>query len=108
MRKVDDKNSTCTLIVQTATEDSEGFKSFSEQSKEVWCSIESITQHEFFEAGRDDIRAEYKVTLNVDDYDGQRIVEIDGSRYAVYRTYRPGADDIELYLEDKAGLNGTV
>ena len=108
MRKVDDKNSTCMLITQTAVTDAEGFQAFEEASVEVWCSIESVTQHEFFEAGRDDIRAEYKVTLNVDDYDGQRIVEIDGSRYAVYRTYRPGADDIELYLEDKAGLNGTV
>lgn len=37
------------------------------------------------------------------DYNGEDIVEIDGNRYSVYRTYRAKADEIELYLEKKAG-----
>lgn len=106
--KVTDRNSLCCLIKLEVTEDSSGFRTETEQETEVWCSIESITQTEFFSAGQNRIRAEYKVTVSADEYDGQRIVELDGSRYGVYRTYRPGADDIELYLEAKAGLNGEI
>lgn len=104
MRKVDDKNSICYLISQTSNEDSSGFKTLTEVRTEVWCSVESITQTEYFEAGRSKLKAEHRLTVNIDDYGGQRIVELDGSRYGIYRTFRPSADEIELYLEDKAGL----
>lgn len=104
--KVNDKNSLCCLVTQTAGIDSSGFKTVSEESDEVWCSIESITQTEFFAAGQNKIKPEYKVTVSVDDYNGQRIVDLDGRRYGVYRTYQPGPDEIELYLEEKAGLYG--
>ena len=37
-------------------------------------------------------------------YEGEEIVEFEGTRYGVYRTYRGRDDTIELYLERKAGV----
>ena len=36
-------------------------------------------------------------------YMGEKIVEYNGMRYGIYRTYIAG-DDIELYLEEKGGI----
>lgn len=40
------------------------------------------------------------------DYDGEPIVEYNGQRYSVYRTYIGRDDTIELYVERKGGSNG--
>ena len=40
-------------------------------------------------------------------YSGERIAELEGVRYGVYRTYTPPDSDlIEIYLEEKAGVTG--
>lgn len=38
------------------------------------------------------------------DYNGERIAELDGVRYGIYRTYLAQNEFIELYLERKAGI----
>ena len=38
------------------------------------------------------------------DYEGESIVEIDGTRYGVYRTYLGKNETLELYLEQKTGV----
>ena len=38
------------------------------------------------------------------DYGHEKIVELDGVRYGVYRTYLGKNESIELYLESKVGV----
>jgi hypothetical protein len=59
---------------------------------------------EWFEAGRNGIKPEYRLTMSQFDYDGQTEVIILGKRYGVYRTYIYKNDTIELYVEQKAGV----
>ena len=69
-----------------------------------FCNITGVSAAEFFEAGRAGIRPEYRVTVFAFDYNGESIVELEGVRYGVYRTYLESGEDIELYLERKAGV----
>ena len=64
----------------------------------------SISATEFFDAGRNGPKAQTRVSMFAPDYAGETIVELNGTRYGVYRTYMPKDDTIELYLEKKAGV----
>lgn len=72
----------------------------------VFAGCQSISQTEFFEAGRNGLKPEYKFTLFFGDYDGQKIVEYEGRMYSVYRTFLGKNDTIELYVQETGGTNG--
>ena len=63
----------------------------------VFCAKESISQREFFEANAAGLKAELKLKLWKQDYNGEQIAEYDGKRYKIYRTYEQ-FDVIEIYL----------
>lgn len=93
------------LISQTYNKDAISQYIATESKREVFANISSISASEWFEAGRSGLQAEYRITMFKYDYHGEKIVEIDGRRYGVYRTYSANSDEIELYVEEKAGLN---
>ena len=49
-----------------------------------------------------ELQPELKFTVFFGDYENESVVEFQGNRYAVYRTYRAG-DYMELYVERKIG-----
>lgn len=75
-------------------------------SRRVYCQVDSVTQSEFFEGGRNGLNPEFRFTMFGPDYQGERTVVYKGLAYAVYRTYRQRTDEIELYCERKGGTNG--
>lgn len=75
-----------------------------ETKRKVIGLVGSISASEFFEAGRSGLKPQCRVSLFAPDYNGEVAVELDGTRYGVYRTYTPKDDTIELYLERKAGV----
>lgn len=99
-----DRSRVLTLIAQTYKADAIGQQVPVETRREVFCNITGVSAAEFFEAGRVGIRPEYRVTVFAFDYNGESIVELEGVRYGVYRTYLKSGEDIELYLERKAGV----
>lgn len=74
-----------------------------EVRREVFCTVGSIQQSEFFAAGRSGLKAKLRVRVFAEDYLGEDTVEVDGVRYGIYRTYLDGHDRMELYLERKGG-----
>ena len=58
---------------------------------------------EFFAAANTELQPELRFTVFFGDYAGESVVEFQGTRYAVYRTYRSG-DYMELYVERKIGV----
>lgn len=70
----------------------------------VFCDISSISLEEITAAGKIGLKPQYKITLFRYDYDGQKLVNLEGKRYSVYRTYLRRDEMIELYLEEKAGI----
>ena len=96
-----------TLITPSYTLDDWGIpQPNAETTNTVMARIGSVSASEFFEAGRNGLRPEYKFTMFLYDYDGQRELEYDGTRYTVYRTYMGKSDTVELYVALKGGTNG--
>lgn len=92
-----------TLISQTYTLDDYGNNVPTEIRFDVFCEVDSINQSEFYAAANTELNPEYRFRVFFDDYDGQSVLEFDGKRYGIYRTYRSG-DYMELYAERKVGL----
>lgn len=103
-----DRSDCISLIETTRSQDEYGVWRSAETSTTVYAQVDSITQREFFEAGRNGLNPEFKFTLFSGDYDNQPIIEYKGSRYSVYRTYLRRNDIIELYVERKGGTNVVV
>lgn len=72
--------------------------------RHVYCNAKSITRTELFDAGQNGHRASWMFEMFFYDYDDEKLVEYNGKRYGVYRTYRPSDDTMELYVEEKGGI----
>lgn len=98
-----DKSRVLTLIGYTYTKDAIGQMIPQEHRKDVYCNISSVSASEWFEAGANGFKPEYRATLFFYDYDGEMTAELDGLPYGIYRTYIGRNETVELYLERKAG-----
>lgn len=95
------------FISETYEQDEIGQMIPAETSEDVYVEVCSITRSEWATASRDGLNPVVMLKTERVNYSGERIVELDGVRYGVYRTYAPpDSDEIELYLEEKAGVTG--
>ena len=75
----------------------------------IWAHLQSVTRAEWSSAGQNGLQPQIVAITPRVNYSGEEVVQIgegDASkRYGVYRTYAPpDSDQIELYLERKAGI----
>ena len=101
-----DRSSIVTLISETRTQDDYGVWRTTETETDVFCQVRSVSRAEFFDGGRNGLNPECAITMFAGDYNGERTVKYNGSRYAVYRTYHARTDIIELYVQREGGTNG--
>lgn len=73
-----------------------------ETTREVFADVRSVYQTEALRGGQAGLSPVLKVLVRRCDYQDERTVELNGRRYAVYRTYCAG-DIAELYLERRVG-----
>lgn len=99
-----DRSHVAQLIAVTYKQDAIAQQVKAETAREVFCHIASVSAAEFFDAGRSGLRAALKITVFDADYHGESIAVVDGVRYGIYRTYRAKGEQVELYLEEKAGV----
>lgn len=72
--------------------------------KTVFAEIGSVSQTEFFSAGRLGFQPSLKATIYDFEYDQEAIVKYNDNLYSVYRIYYVnGTDKVELYLEERSG-----
>ena len=100
-----DRSDILTLISITRTQDAYGIWQPTESKTDVYCQVDSVTQSEFIEGGRNGLNPELRFTVFFGDYNDEPIVEYKGKWYSVYRTYRGRNDRLELYVERKGGTN---
>ena len=96
-----------TLIRPTERyQDAEGvWRTRGETARTILARMDDVTRAEFFAAGQNGMRAEFRFIVNPVEYEGERLCAWNGRRYAIYRTYHvPGTDDLELYAEREAGV----
>lgn len=96
------------VLLKTSTRvDEYGVRRRTETGRQVFCRCNDVTRSEFFGGGRAGLNPSKTFSVFHADYDGEEIVEHDGLRYAVYRTYHvPGTDDLELHVQREGGTNG--
>lgn len=88
------------------TQDDEGlWHSSHAVERTILARMDDVTRAEFFSAGQNGMRPEFRFTVNPIEYQGEEICGWNGARYAIYRTYHvPGTDDLELYVHREAGV----
>jgi SPP1 family predicted phage head-tail adaptor len=96
------------LISRTPTtmRDSRGQVIYTEKSETALCEVVPIARDEFFNGAQVGLNPEYEFKINPIEYSGQKILEFEGRRFSIYRTYQPAPDTLELYAEYTVGLNG--
>lgn len=79
-----------------------------EASRPVFCRVASIGMREFYEASARDFYPEMKFILaDYLEYDNEQLVEHNGQRYRVLRTYRTG-HELELVVTRASAEEGGV
>ena len=85
-------NDTIKLVDIVAEIDADGYETFEEKLTEVKCdSGNGVTRSEFYEAMKSGIKLTAAFEMWACDYGGQSLIEHNGTRYKVERTY-PLAD----------------
>lgn len=101
------KSVTIDLIKKTYTTDAMGQKIYTTQERTVYATLTSISRAEwtsYTQAGRQGLVPAYVATVFFGDYEGESECVYDGQTYGIYRTYERDDEQVELYLEKKAGL----
>ena len=71
-----------------------------ETARTVYCTVQSVTRSEYYNALNQGIQPEYVFKLSLaEDYEGERVVRYKGKKYRVIRTYMTADDGIEITCE---------
>ncbi len=101
------KNSVYPIDLITVTTEKDSLNQVVEKTRTdatVYAEISSVSQTEFFSAGRLGLQPSLKATVYDFEYGGQTIVKHNSKLYSVYRVYYvQGTDKVELYLEERGG-----
>lgn len=89
------------LIREKRTVNEYGGPVVQETARQVFCRVESIGTKEFYQAAATGLRPEIKFVLaDYYDYAGEQLIDYNGTRYQVLRTYRTGQElEITAYTE---------
>lgn len=102
-----DRSQIITLVSYPRTQDANGvWRDSAPVERTVYCQVDSITRAEFFSAGQNGLKPEYRFTMFFGDYNGEKTVIYNGAAYTVYRTFHARTDELELYVERRTGNNG--
>lgn len=76
----------------------------SEDKTEVLCNKISASRDEFYRASQSGLKVSFIFTINEFEYDGQEIVEYEGDRYFLIRTYEyQDRELLEIVVGEKIG-----
>lgn len=98
-----DKIDVLSLISTVETRDAINQAAFSETVRTVYCTVMSVTRAEWVAASQKSLAPSATVKVFHADYAGEKIAELGGNRYEIYRVFAAG-DYIELYLGTRVGV----
>lgn len=70
---------------------------------EVFGIVDSVTMNEFYQAGMQGFKPEYRILVWMTEYSGEEILEYKDKTYQIYRSYRRDDGRIELYVTERKG-----
>ena len=92
-----------TLITTEYTQDNLGEWIETREESTVFAYVSSVTMSEFYEAGLQGFKPEFRFSVWMSEYDGQEVLEYNDKVYTIYRTYMRDDGRIELYVTEKKG-----
>lgn len=98
-----DKIDVLSLISTVETRDAINQPITTETVRTVYCTVKSVTRAEWVAASQKSLAPSACVKVFHADYAGEKIAELCGIRYEIYRTFTAG-DYIELYLGRRVGV----
>lgn len=98
-------DATITLIGESFTKNDIGIAVATETKTEVFCSVRSVSRNDFYRAGEIGLALSYVFITNPVNYSGEQLLEYNGERYGIVRTYQPSLDRLELYAGYKVGVD---
>lgn len=102
-----DRSNVITLLSYERTQDATGvWRNGEETRRDIFCQVDSVSRAEFFAAGQNGLRPEYRITVFFGDYQGETRLIFEGVTYSVYRTYHARTDELELYVQREVGVHG--
>ena len=95
------------LVTTTVTTDSIGQQiEADEATRTLVATLHGITRQEWSSVAQIGLNPEGMAFLrDSDDYQGEEILELNGVRYVIYRTYLTDDGGIELYYRKSVGVN---
>lgn len=91
------------LIAKTVTQNAEKAIVETEVEREIFCSVESISRADFFQAAQAGLDMSLVFKTDPVNYQGENELEYEGQRYGVTRTYRASNDVLEIYAGTMVG-----
>ena len=91
------------LIGETVTYDDIGAQATQETERELTGNFQSVSAQEFFRGGEMGIKPEFVIKLWAVEYQKETLLELDGERYVIYRTYLTDDGRVELYCQKDVG-----
>lgn len=75
-----------------------------EIQRQIFCKVRSVTRAEFFSGGQNGLHPALVFEVFPADYQSEPELIFHGMRYAIYRDFLKHADTLELYAEQKGGV----
>ena len=92
-------NDIITLVTQTSTTNSVGDSIPTETLRTVFANRKGVRQNEFYQAMTTGLRPDAMFEVRVIDYASEQVVEHNGKRYGVIRTYNKNGEVMELVCQ---------
>lgn len=92
------------LVAQTVTRGTRLERIVTETERSIFAELPSVTRNEFYQASAAGMTPEGMAKVWAFEYKGEKILELEGNRYAIYRTFQPlGSKKMELYYGYEVG-----
>lgn len=91
------------LLTSTYTQDGIGQWTEEQTKTEVFAIVSSVSMSEFYQAGMQGFKPEYRMEVWMTEYNGQENLEYNGKTYTIYRSYVRNDGRIELYVTERKG-----
>ena len=97
------KSDVANLVAETFTQNAYGVMEANTSLRQVYVDVTSVGSSEWFEGSRNGLNPQLRFTMFSHDYNDEKVIEYNGVKYTIYRTYLKDLDHIELYTELKKG-----
>lgn len=89
------------LITKSYTMNDIGVPVPTESKTDVFAQVYSVSQAEFFNAGKEGLKPAAVYAVRMMEYDGQDEIEVNKERFVIYRTFMRSDGRIELYVNKR-------